>query len=294
MLDAFTFAYDAEAPLDLNVVSERLHDGARIQDIAYKSPLSGRVSAYLILPPTQPQTGLIFGHWGEGDRREFVDEAVALAHLGVVSLSLDASFRRPAAYQPEEALPQADLQWILDVRRAVDLLQERFALSAERLGYVGHSFGASFGGVVAGVERRIRAFVFMAGAARATEIMRTSQHPIIVQERKQTPPDVWEAMLAAEAPYDACHYIRHAAPAALLFQFARQDQFVPLEEAEHYFALASEPKRIAWYEDCGHELSARARVDRANFLCEELGLPPPPAAVHGLLERIPPPAPIGY
>jgi len=64
---------------------------------------------------------------------------------------------------------------------------------------------------------------------------------MIVQEREQTPADQWEAMLAAEAPCDACHYIGQAAPATLLFQFARQDAFVPLEEAEYYFALASSP-----------------------------------------------------
>jgi cephalosporin-C deacetylase-like acetyl esterase len=48
-------------------------------------------------------------------------------------------------------------------RRAVDILQERFELIPEHLGYAGHSFGASFGGVIAGVEYRIKAYVFMAG-----------------------------------------------------------------------------------------------------------------------------------
>jgi hypothetical protein len=63
MLDASTFAYNAAAPLDLTVVSERIHDGARIQDISFRSPLSGKVSAYLIHPPTpQSRAGLIFGH----------------------------------------------------------------------------------------------------------------------------------------------------------------------------------------------------------------------------------------
>src|SRR5262245_30601839 len=110
MLDASTFAYEAAAPLELTLLSEELHDGAKIQDLAYRSPLRGKVSAYLILPPTpRPRAGLIFGHWGEGDRGEFVDEAVVLAGLGVVSICLDASFRRPAAYEPEVVLPQADL-----------------------------------------------------------------------------------------------------------------------------------------------------------------------------------------
>ena len=222
-----------------------------------------------------------------------MDEAVVLGHLGVVSLCLDASFRRPKEYEPEEALPKADLQWILDVRRAVDLLQHRFALILKQIGYVGHSFGASFGGVIAGVERRITAYVLMAGVARATEIMRTSKHPLIVRARENTPPEAWEAMLGAEAPYDACHYIGQAAPAVLLFHFARHDDFVPVQEAEYYFELASEPKRIAWYENCHHELSTQARIDRVSFLCEQLGLTTPSQSIRGLLERIRPPVPIG-
>lgn len=293
MLDTSTFAYDAKAPFELTVLAERVQDGVNVQDVAFKSPLSGKVSAYLIEPAEpQPGAGLIFGHWGEGNRGEFVDEAVVLASLGVVSLCLDAPFRRSAEYEAEEDLPQADLQWIVDVRRAVDILQQRLELSPERIGYVGHSFGASFGGVIAGVEHRIKAYVLMAGLASATENLRTSNHPMIVSAREHTPPEAWEAMLVAEAPYDAHHYIGQAAPSSLLFQFARHDDFVPTQEAERYFELASEPKQIAWYEDCNHELSAHARIDRAIFLCEQFGLPRPPQHILDRLQTIPPPVPV--
>jgi cephalosporin-C deacetylase-like acetyl esterase len=295
MLDFSTFAYRTEASLELTVLQEQVRDGVRIQDISFKSPLSGRVSAYLILPSmARPQAGLIFGHWGQGNRDEFVDESVVLAHLGLASVCLDASFCRPQEYEAEETLPEADLQWILDVRRTVDLLQDRFALAPGHIGYVGHSFGASFGGVVAGVERRIAAYVLMAGAARATEVMRTSRHPLVVQARESMLPEAWEAMLAAEAPYDACHYIGQAAPASLLFQFARHDDFVPAQEAAYYFAQASEPKRIVWYEHCGHELSAQARIDRALFLCLHLGLPTPSQAICDLLGGVASPVPSSH
>jgi cephalosporin-C deacetylase-like acetyl esterase len=293
VLDASTFGYDAEAPVELTVLSGRVEDGVRIQDVSFKSPHSGKVSTYLIVPPErQTRAGLIFGHWGEGDRGEFVAEATVLARLGFVSLCLDAPFRRPAEYEPEVDLPQADLQWIVDVRRSVDILQSHFKLTPEHIGYVGHSFGASFGGVIAAIEHRIKAYVFMAGAASATEIMRTSNHPLIVRARENTPPGEWEAMLAAEAPYDACHYIGQAAPSSVFFQFARHDDFVSVQEGERYFELASEPKEIAWYEDCNHELSARARSDRAVFLCEQLGVPLPSRYIRDLLEHIPPPVPI--
>ena len=294
MLDLSAFTYDSELPIELTVLAERVRDDKRVQDVSFKSPLSGKVSAYLIIP-SEPQVraGLIFGHWGEGDRGEFVDEAVLLARLGFVSLCLDAPFRRPAEYKPEVDPPQADLQWIVDVRRAVDILQDSFRLSPEHIGYIGHSFGASFGGVIAGVEHRIKAYVLLAGAASATEVMRTSNHPLIIRAREKTSPEEWNAILDAEAPYDACHYIDQAAPSSLYFQFACHDDFISVQEGEHYFELASEPKQIAWYDNCNHELSAEARIDRAIFLCEQLGLPRPSQHILDLLERVPSPVPVG-
>jgi hypothetical protein len=131
----------------------------------------------------------------------------------------------------------------------------------------------------------------MAGGYSATEIMRTSQHPLVVRERNASP-EAFEAMLVAEAPYDACHYIGHAAPSHLFFQFARQDDFVAVKHAERYFELASEPKQITWYEDCNHELSAQARLDRFIWLCEQLGLVRPSQEILHLLEQVPSPIPL--
>lgn len=184
------------------------------------------------------------------------------------------------------------MQWIVDVRRAVDLLLDCFELSSERLGYIGHSFGASFGGVISGIEHRIKAYVLMAGGYSATEIMRTSQHPLIVRARNAMSSEAFETMLVAEAPFDACHYIGQAAPSHLFFQFARNDSFVSVTDAQRYFELASSPKQIAWYDDCNHELSVQARLDRAIFLCEQLGLARPSQEIVNLLEQVPPPIPL--
>ena len=294
MLDPSIFLYDQKSPVDLTVLSQRTQHEAIIQDVSYASPLGGKVSGYLIVSrESEPRAGLIFGHWGEGNREEFVDEAVILTRLGFVALCLDAPFRRPAEYGPSLAEPlQADLQWVMDVRRGVDLLLERFALSPDTLGYVGHSYSATFGGAIAGVERRIKAHVLMAGWYSFSELMQTSSHPLIERDRNATPPEEFQAYLTAMAPLDACHYIGNAAPAHLFFQFARHDDFVSLKDAERYFELASEPKQIAWYDDCGHELSAQARLDRAIFLCEQLGLAPPSQEILKLLESVPSPAPL--
>jgi hypothetical protein len=233
---------------------------------------------------------LLFGHWGEGNREEFVEEARILAHVGCVSLCIDAPYRRSQEHQQQPLDPPAeDIQWIVDVHRGVDLLLERFALSPQSLGYVGHSYGATFGGVLAGIERRIRAYVLMAGWYTLSEMMQRSTHPQIERERATTPPDEFRAYLEAMAPLDARHYIGHAAPAHLLFQFARTDPFVPVDDAQRYFDLASAPKQIMWYDGCGHELSAEARLDRVNFLSGQIGTLPPSQDVCQLLSQIPAP-----
>jgi dienelactone hydrolase len=295
MLDLFAFAYDQNAPLALRILAERAHNGTTVQDITYASPRGGVVPAYLVFSSQQaPRAGVIFGHWGEGDREEFVDEALILARLGMVSLCPDAPFRRPTEREPAlTEIPQGDLQWIVDVRRGVDLLLERFHLAVGQVGYVGHSYTATLGGAVAGVEHRITAHVLMAGESALSEWMLLTTHPALVHERETTPPEAYRAYLAALAPLDARHYIGLAAPSQLFFQFARNDEYLPLERGERYFALASEPKRIAWYE-CKHAFNAPARLDRANFLCEHLGLAAPSQETMGLLEQVPTPRPLAH
>lgn len=291
MLDQSYFAYDQNAPLSLAVLSQRMYNNATIQDITYVSPHGGKASAYLIFPTKQsPNAGLIFGHWGQGNRDEFVDEAIILTRLGIVSLCLDAPYRRPAEYEPRiEEPPQSELQWIVDVQRGVDLLQEQFSLSPEQLGYVGHSYSATFGGPIAGFEHRMKAYVLMAGFYALSEVMRTSTKPVIAQQRDAAPQEEFNAYLQALAPLDASHYIGHAAPSSLFFQFARVDDFVSEEDGQRYFDLASEPKKIAWYDNCNHELNASARLDRVTWLCATLGVSQPSQEVLELLEQVPSP-----
>jgi hypothetical protein len=59
-----------------------------------------------------------------------------------------------------------------------------------------------------------------------------------------------------------------------------------------FYELASEPKQIAWYDNCNHELNALARLDRATWLCEKLLLARPSQEIVKLLERVPSPIPL--
>ena len=81
-----------------------------------------------------------------------------------------------------------------------------------------------------------------------------------------------EQSLKAEAWADAGTYASKLGPAPALFQYGlHDDKWVPLVDAKDYFAKASGPKRVEFY-DADHALNAKARMDRDSFLRETLKL----------------------
>ncbi len=168
------FNYDRTLPLDVKEIGVEDRNGARIHDISYQSPKGGRVSAYLVVPSEKRRkfAGVIFMHSRPGSRKNFLDEALLLAKVGAVSLLIDAPFSRAGESKREfdstVTNPEADrdiyIQTVIDLRRGVDLLVSRSDVDLKRIGFVGHSYGAHTGAVLAGVEKRIKAYVIMAGA----------------------------------------------------------------------------------------------------------------------------------
>ncbi len=67
------FNYDAKEALAVDASEVELVEGARLQEISYASPKGGRVPGYLIAPQgAGPHAGIVFVHWGQGNRTEFV------------------------------------------------------------------------------------------------------------------------------------------------------------------------------------------------------------------------------
>ncbi|MDY7225581.1 dienelactone hydrolase family protein [Hyalangium rubrum] len=266
-------AYDAQQPLDVKEVRSERRGDVTVTELTYASPLGGPVPAWLVLPPGRgPFPAVLFQHWGEGTKNEFLDEATSLARAGVVSLLVDAPFVRPEPWRRPMVGPQMGDTWrqaIIDLRRGVDVLTRRPEVDDQRLAYVGHSFGASIGGGLSGVEPRLRAFVLMAGMGDFTHGMRHGTGPMETAWRKSTPPEELEEFLASIEPLDGIVGVRNAS-AAFLFQYPRGDQYVPYERTRKYFEAAPPAKLLKIYEG-GHELNEAARRDRAQWLRTHLG-----------------------
>jgi pimeloyl-ACP methyl ester carboxylesterase len=272
------FDYAAGAPLDVREVGVESRGGATVHDISYASPKGGRVPAFLVVPDgTGPFAAVVWGHWywrnsAVRNRREFLDEAVALAKSGVVSLLFDGPVARPGFFDDLTPLNEKQiddrLQTILDVRRAADLLLARTDVDPARLGYVGHSYNASTGGYLAGIDKRFRALVLMAGSLSDKVDLESPQYQAY---RLKVGAEKWDAFMARFGWLDPGLYLAHAAPAAVLMQYGSREDFLTVERARQYAALVSEPKQFKVY-DAPHALNAAARRDRIEFLRQQLRL----------------------
>jgi dienelactone hydrolase len=290
--------YDHQAPLDIKETSVEKWGKISVRDLSYASPKGGRVPAYLVVPDGKgPFAAVLWGHWywansSMRNRSEFLDEAIVLAHSGVVSLLPDGPNARPGHVENNAPLNEDEvtdlIQAIVDMRRGADLLLAREDVDPARLAYVGHSYNASVGGFLGGIDKRVKCFVLMAGGLSDALDLQTDD---LKQYRQKVGPEKFDAFVAKSSWLDPGLFISHAAPAVVYLQYGGQEKFLTPERARKYAALVSDPKQLKIY-DAPHALNAEARRDRINFLCEQLRLKPPDAkAVAGIPELHQPPEP---
>jgi cephalosporin-C deacetylase-like acetyl esterase len=289
------FEYDSKASFETEDIGADFRGDIAIYDLSYANTKGGRVTASLVLPPGKgPFAAIIWGHWcwANSDfhnRKEFLSEAVALAPSGVASLLVDFPIARPGYVVDQDPLSEKHIDELVEqvvaIRRSADLLLSRPFVDQKRLAYVGHSCGASAGAVVSGVDKRFRAFVFMASPISDEAAVKTPQFQ---EFRQKAGPQKVDAFLAKYSWTDQGKYIAHAAPASLFFQYASKEDFLSPDLAEATAALASQPKQIKIY-DAPHALNAEARRDRIAFLAEQLQFKSPSAEAIAAVPDLPQP-----
>jgi dienelactone hydrolase len=277
------FDYDRNAPLNIREDKTEPRNGVTVIELSYDSPRGGRVPATLVLPAGKgPFAGILFGHWmmpgsAYRNRKEFLDEAVLLAQHGAASLLTDTPLIRPG-FVPEKNELKAEIQnaeasrqQVVDFRRGVDLLLARGSVDPARIAFVGHSYNAHTGGILSGVEKRIGAFVLMAGVFADQEYVFDSTRPEITQFRQRVGDQPLRDFFQQYSFDDPIRFIGHSAPAAVFLQFGQGDDGIPEKMAHGYFQRFAEPKKISFYK-AGHALNREAREERIEWLAERLKL----------------------
>jgi dienelactone hydrolase len=257
------FAYDAQAPLDMREEKRGREPGLTVIYFSYASPSGGRVPAVLVVPDGPGLfAGLVMMHGSGGSRSDLLVLAKSYARLGVVTMTISAPSARPEhnsldAFLFTEQDRREQIQLIVDLRRAVDVLVSRPRVDPERLAYLGVSYGGAMGGLLAAVETRLKGYVLMVGDGGLV-------HHFSGPRVMGLPAGKRLAWLAAMWPIEPIRYVGYAAPAALLFQNGTRDTQVPPALAILYQKAGSEPKTVLWYET-SHNLFEGLQASRDHL-----------------------------
>lgn len=269
------FDYDTNVPLDVEHVGSWPSGDATAHDLTYASPGGGRVPATLFVPDGPgPFPALVVMHGLPSNRGEMADQATLYAERGAVVITIDAPFARPenTGRRPIALIDrdrEEQIQLVIDLRRAIDILMTRSDIDTERMAYLGVSYGASMGGLLAGVEDRLKAYVLQVGdGGLVTHLTGPEDQD---GDLSRLPGRRSEQWLEAMWPIEPVHYVAHAAPAALLFQNGTLDDLVLPADGLRFQQAGSEPKTMLWY-DTGHGTSPAAFDHAMAFLHDHIGL----------------------
>jgi len=263
------FEYDRGAPLDIQEVSRRVENGLSVVEITYASPKGGRVPARLIVPQGRgPFAGIVMQYSME------LEFGLRYAEFGAVVIYVDPPSFRPQDTGPRGILTfteqdrEEQIQLIIDLRRAIDLLMARPDVDPERVAYLGVSYGGAMGGLLAGIDHRLQAYVLIVGDGG---FVTHQTNPENLTTSLNEFSEEYKAWIDAMWPIEPIHYVNHASPTPLLFQNATRDQYTNVQDALRYQDVASEPKQVIWYESEHWPLPDEVLMDNARWLQQFIG-----------------------
>ena len=213
------FTFDRQRPF---AVADR---DVSVREITYAGPAGEATEATLVAPVAPGRhPAVLFVHWygpqhTTSNRTQYVPDALALARHGIVSLLVDTPWSEPSWFptrQPENDVTFSASQ-VKRLQRAVDVLASLDGVDAGRLALVGHDFGAMYGAIVAGLDRRITTFAFVAGTAKFADWF-------LLGRKLDT--DARTRVYDELAPYDPVRHLPKVSAGAVLLQFATKDPYV--------------------------------------------------------------------
>ncbi len=266
------FSYDASLPLGVKVKEIEKRLGATVTDISFDALTGKDIAAYVVTPEGKgPFAAVLWVHWlgepGTTNRTQFLNEAVNLASRGVVSVLVDAMWS--TAINPDwfgKRVPDEDygnsIRQVIALRRALDLLLSQPGVDRSRVGLVGHDYGGMYSMMMAGVDRRLRAQVYVAVVPSLNDWAFLGPQP----KSKA-------AYLRQNAMLELTDYLREVKSVPAFLQFGTKDVYVSRAEAG-IVANALSTKNRKFYEADHAMILPEIAADRDAFLLKELAAAP--------------------
>gem|GEM_PF-6180856 len=241
-----------------------------VLDISFRSTDSFTANAFVTIPVTNDGATkrplMVFHHWGEGDKQEYLGEAIRYSRNGFICLLVNAPWNCPGT--PYRSFSRQGFHLyhksVIATMQGIRLLTESLPVDTGNVFFTGHSFGAGVGAILAGLRTTpIRAFVLMGGVRSITKALDTSSREDILQWKKEEPEGFYR-WLRWMRPLDAELYIVHKA-APVFMQFATNDEFISQKDNLAYAAIVPEPVRTRYY-PTRHGFGKKALEDREAWI----------------------------
>jgi len=251
------FDYDTAEPLgytQTEASATEQAEGSTVCDISYQSG-GYTVPAKLVMPDGEgPFPAVLYAHGWTLGPGFFVPEMQELAREGYAGLAIvgpehRAPFAELDTFDADKEIA-ANVGYVVDLRRAIDLLETLPTIDAARLGFVGHSIGAQVGGLLSGVDDRIDAYVLMDLVGYYSDPVwgNPPMKGVGTEEERAR-------YLDRIAVLNAASYVSRNSGAAFLVQASTDDGPIPNKEA--FFEAAPEPKTLWWW-DGGHSFGCES------------------------------------
>lgn len=255
--------------LQLQWGADSLRNGYRLRELRYALEDGQTVSALFVATARRRAPLVVFQHWGGGNRRSFLGEAAVFARKGYNCLLLDAPWLWPTAdtaANPVAVYPDNILRSCRAVIAFLDRGEQQSLFDPQRVYYIGHSYGATLGGLLLAAEPRIRAAVYMAGLPSLSASM--TEDPLGQwKATRDRFPGIFDSAvrrLSLMEPED----LQRRSDAPVLYQAALSDQYVPRIYTERYIR-AVRPVRTGWYATDHRFVSDSAQSARLAFIQQQ-------------------------
>lgn len=240
----------------------------QIKDIEYAACDGKKIQAYVVRPLTNSkQAAVLYVHWldpnaKDSNRTQFLEEAKIMAAKGVSSLLISTFWSIPGGYYFERRWQddyQNTLHQLKDLQRAVEILKAIPNVDKSNLHFVGHDYGATFGAMLLGVDQSFNSAVLMAGIADISDWYVYGSGSGVPQANEL---DNFKQQFYSVNPQVLIQY----SDAKILFQYAKNDFFISLKQAEALHSKAAKVAEVKFY-DADHSLKVEAaKSDRLEWL----------------------------
>lgn len=266
------FSYKKSIPFAFNTIATEKYKNVFIHTATINNDKLQKIDIFLIEPGSKGKYPVvIYQHGGESDKNRFLKEAKELSRKGFICILVEAPWLRPV-YKNDYLwanTAQFYRQGIIDIQRIIDFLESKENTDINNIGFTGHSYGAQLGGILSGIEQRIKAFVLMSGTSNLTELLKTTENPQISQLRDSIPLS-FNSWLEQMEPLNPIHYIKKSR-AAIFFQFAANDEYdIDEVEAKNYVAAAPETDHVRFYNSDHLLINKKAEEDRIKWIIKKL------------------------